>query len=233
MREKPDLKDVSDDELLRRLSELLRQSRRVEADLVAHIAEVDARRLWAREAAPSMFAYCTERLHLSEPEAYLRIAVARASRRHSVLLEMLADGRLHLSGIERLAPHLTELNRETLLERAMYQTKREIEELVAELAPRPGVEASIRRLPARGVSGMSGRLAAPTELRPAGVSLPAPSIESPDGAAPGALLSRAAPGTRMMDGVASGAVPCSAAPEASANAVGFPGDGLRPDDAPG
>jgi hypothetical protein len=32
-------------ELFRRLSSLVKQSRRVEADLVAHIAEVDSRRL--------------------------------------------------------------------------------------------------------------------------------------------------------------------------------------------
>jgi len=64
-----ELKTIPDDELLRRLAELLRRSRRVEADLVAHIGEVDARRLYAREASPSMFAYCTEILHLSEAEA--------------------------------------------------------------------------------------------------------------------------------------------------------------------
>ena len=54
-----------------------------------------------------MFAYCTEVLHLSEAEAYLRIAAARASREHPLLLTMLADGRLHLSGIAqaRAAPH--------------------------------------------------------------------------------------------------------------------------------
>ena len=40
-----ELKSLSDDELLRRLSDLLAQSRRVEWVLVAHIAEVDARRL--------------------------------------------------------------------------------------------------------------------------------------------------------------------------------------------
>ena len=69
MRVESNLKTIPDDELLRRLSALLGDSRRVEADVVAHIAEVDARRLYAREAAPSMFAYCTEVLHLSEPEA--------------------------------------------------------------------------------------------------------------------------------------------------------------------
>ena len=46
MRGKPNLKTVSDDELLRRLSELVQQSRRVEADVVALIGEVEARRLY-------------------------------------------------------------------------------------------------------------------------------------------------------------------------------------------
>jgi hypothetical protein len=141
------LEHVPDDELLRRLVALLRDSRRTEADLVAHIAEVDVRRLYAREASPSMFVYCTERLHLSEAEAYLRIAAARASREHPMILAMLADGRLHLTAIAKLAPHLTLENRDTLLQRAMHRTKREVEELVAELAPRPDVEASIRKLP--------------------------------------------------------------------------------------
>jgi hypothetical protein len=102
-----ELKTIPDDELLRRLVDLLRHSRRTEADLVAHIGEVDARRLYAREASPSMFAYCTERLHLSDAEAYLRIAAARAAREHPVLLQMLADGRLHLTAVAKLAPHLT------------------------------------------------------------------------------------------------------------------------------
>ena len=94
-----------------------------------------------------MFTYSTEVLHLSEAEAYLRIAVARASRQHPVLLTMLADGRLHLTGIAKLAPHLTRENRDRLLARATHKSKREIEELVAELAPRPDVPAVIRKLP--------------------------------------------------------------------------------------
>jgi hypothetical protein len=142
------LEAMPDDELLRRLADLLARSRHTEADLVAHIGEVDARRLYAREATPSMFVYCTERLHLSEAEACLRIAAARASRQHPLLLEMLADGRLHLSAIARIAPLLTPENRDVLLRRATHKTKREVDELVAELAPRPDVPASMRRLPA-------------------------------------------------------------------------------------
>ena len=151
---RPPLKDesrplasVPDDVLLRRLAEILGQSRRVETDLIAHIAEADERRLYAREAFPSMFAYCTEALHLSEGEAYLRIAVARASREHPMLLPMLGDGRLHLSAIALLAPHLTRDNRETLLKRATYRSKRQIEELIAEVAPRKDAPSLMRRLP--------------------------------------------------------------------------------------
>ena len=62
---------------------------------------------------------------------------------------MLTDGCLHLSGIARLAPLLTEDNRETVLARAVGMSKREIEELVAELSPKDDVPATIRKLPDR------------------------------------------------------------------------------------
>jgi hypothetical protein len=150
----------------------LSQSRRIEWELVAHIGEVDERRLYAREACESMFVYCTDVLHLSEHEAYLRIAAARAAREHPMLLAMLGDGRLHLSGIAKLAPHLTPANRDVLLERATHKSKRQIEVLVADLAPRPDVAALIRRLPDRSTNGAVTPVATPTrqELGPDRVS---------------------------------------------------------------
>jgi len=143
------LKALSDAELLHRLSEILKQSRRVESILIAHIAEVDARGVYAREASPSMFAYCTDVLSLSEGEAYLRIGAARASRRYPVLLSMLEDGRLHLTAIAKLSPHLTDDNVDDLLARSTHRSKRQILELIAELAPKPDVPSLIRKLPTR------------------------------------------------------------------------------------
>ena len=99
------------------------------------------------EATVSMHAFCREVLNLSECEAYLRIAAARASRQHPMILEMLRDGRLHLSGIERLSRVLTVANRDALLERAAYKSKREIERIIVEFAPQPDVAATIRKLP--------------------------------------------------------------------------------------
>ena len=184
------LGQLTDGELLLRLADILRQSRRNEALLVAHIAEADSRRLYAREASPSMFAYCTERLHLSEAEAYLRIAAARASREHPILIAMLADGRLHLTAIAKLAPHLTPDNRDAVLKRTTHCSKRQVEELAAELAPRPDAPALIRKLPEPPPTAPAPTSAGPGPDRIAGSSFElrpdsvAPQFERGQAAAP-------------------------------------------------
>jgi hypothetical protein len=158
------LDHLSDDALLARLDEVLKRGRRVEAELIWHLAEVDRRRLYLREACPSMHVYATTRLYLSDAEAYLRITVARVSRRFPVVLAMLADGRLHLSAIARLAPHLRDEGGEALLARAAHRSKRELELLIAELAPSPDVPSTMRRLPA-------APSPAAVEFRPDGVGI--------------------------------------------------------------
>jgi 5-methylcytosine-specific restriction endonuclease McrA len=139
---------MSDDALLAALGDAVGRGRRADADVVAHIAAVDARRLYLGRGHSSMFGYATEVLRMSEGAAYTRIAAARAARKHPVLLEMLADGRLHLTGIARLASHLTADNCDAVLARAVHRSKRQIEELIAELAPKDDVPAAIRKLPA-------------------------------------------------------------------------------------
>jgi hypothetical protein len=169
------LDSLSDNELLGRLTALIDQHRRVEADVVAHIGEVDARKLYLARACSSMHAYACEVLHLSEHAAYLRIACARASRRFPVVLDMLADGRLHLSAIAKLAPHLTEENAEALLGRAVHRTKRQIEELCAEVAPQPDAPSRMRKLP----RARSGRDPLGPGLVPGATSGSAASSSSP------------------------------------------------------
>ena len=140
------LESLSDDDLLRGLADLLRQSRRAESDLVAHIAEVETRRLYAREAVPSMFVYCLDVLHLSE--AGLTSASPRLGRLVSTpcswrCSRTAAPSRRHRQA--RAAPHTTEPRPPPLSRRP--RSERQIEELVAELAPRPDVPGVLRRLP--------------------------------------------------------------------------------------
>ncbi len=146
------LETLSDDDLLARLADVLLRGRRVEAELVWHLAEVDRRRLYLREACPSMHVYATQRLRMSDAEAYLRITVARVSRRFPVVLALLADGRLHLSAIAKLAPHLGNENGEALLGRAVHKSRPSsvrTESKFARLAMAPHRSSIHRRYPPR------------------------------------------------------------------------------------
>ncbi len=138
---------LSNTELLARVTQLARREREATAALVAHLAELDARRLYLAEGCSSLFTYCTQVLHLSEHAAYGRIEAARAARRFPLLLERLAEGSTTLTTVGLLAAHLTPENHRALLDMARHTSKRQVEELIARLRPQPPVPASIRRLP--------------------------------------------------------------------------------------
>ena len=139
---------LSDAELLRRVAVLAGRERETTVELVCHLAELDARRLHLAEGYGSLFAYCTGALRLAEHAAYNRIEAARLSLRFPAILDLLTDGSLNLSTARLLAPHLRPDNFETLVALARGRSKREVETLVARLAPRPDVAASVRKLPA-------------------------------------------------------------------------------------
>ena len=115
---------LSDADLLGRLRLCASRERQATAVLVAHLAEADARRLHAAEGCSSLFTYCTQLLHFSEHAAYLRIEAARAARRFPEILDLLAQGAVHLTAIGLLAPHLTAENHRPLLEEVKHKSKR-------------------------------------------------------------------------------------------------------------
>lgn len=140
---------LSDLDLLSNTRLAAGHERNATARLVALLAEVDTRRLYLGEGYSSMFAWCTRALHMSEHAAYARIEAARAARRFPGVLERLADGRLSLTTVGLLAPHVTNENCETLFEAAERKSKREVEHLVASVQPQPDIPASIRAIATR------------------------------------------------------------------------------------
>ena len=60
------LKHLADSTLLNNLATLVGQDRITNAALLAHLAEVDERKLYRPAAYPSMFLYCVNELHMSE-----------------------------------------------------------------------------------------------------------------------------------------------------------------------
>jgi hypothetical protein len=144
----PALSQLTDDELSAALDRLAARERGSTAQLVAHLAEFDVRRLYLGAGYSSLFAYCSEVLRLSESAAYKRILAARAARRFPTIIDRLADGTLNLTSARLLAPHLTNENHRRVLDEAAGRRRFEVEEIVARLSPRPDAASTIRRVPA-------------------------------------------------------------------------------------
>lgn len=130
------LDHLADDALLRQLKGLIGRANRDCALVLAHLPEVEARGVHRQSACSSVYTYCVYELRMSEDEALRRIRAARTARRFPLLFEMIEDASIHLTGILLLAPHLTQENQAELLTRSRYRTKREIQHLIAEIAPK-------------------------------------------------------------------------------------------------
>jgi hypothetical protein len=141
-----DLTGLTDDALVSRLSTLCAEGHVLTARLIAHLIEVEERRLDLRSACTSMFDFCKRRLKMSEGAAFRRITAARLVKRFPVLLERIERGELHLSTLVLLRPHLHEQNVEELAVAVAGKTQREVEELLARLAPKPDVPSAIVEL---------------------------------------------------------------------------------------
>jgi hypothetical protein len=137
------LDHMSNEKLLAELGVLVNADREMTALLLAHLAEVDARTLYRPAGYSTMHEYCVRGLHMSDDSAYKRARVARAARRFPQLFDAIADGRLHVSGVAVLAPHLTDENVDELIAEATHRRKIDIEIIAARLAPRPDVPGAI------------------------------------------------------------------------------------------
>ena len=168
------------------VGECVADERQATARLLASLGELDVRRLYLPQGFHSLFAYCVGRLHLPERAAYSRIEAARLARRFPVILELVADSRVSLTAIALLARHLNEENHHALLTEATHKTVREIEHIVARLAPRPDVPSSPRRVAHTSATAASATPAAATE-----------SLPGPDSATGSAVTSRTSDGPEM------------------------------------
>jgi 5-methylcytosine-specific restriction endonuclease McrA len=142
----PSPSELSDAELLTATRRLVGRSNQLLAALLAHLSEVEARGIHRIRVCASLYTYCIYELRYSEDEAFRRVAAARLVRRFPALLDAIAAGELHLTGLLMLGPHLTKENVSHVLLRAKHRTKKEIARLVRELDPLPEVPPRIEPL---------------------------------------------------------------------------------------
>jgi hypothetical protein len=138
---------VANGELQRKLLQLLAIGSRTEAHIIAHLAEVEDRRLHLEAGCSSLFDYCWRRLGLSENEAFHRLTAARLARHFPLIFSLIAERRIHLTAVCLLRDFLTPENHRELLAEAAGRTKLQVQELLARRFPRPDVASAIRKLP--------------------------------------------------------------------------------------
>jgi len=176
----PAVASLGNADLLAATRAILRRACVVEADLLVHLAEIEERRLHNEMAFPTMFAFCVDELGFSEDQAYNRTTVARAARQLPAMLDSLRSGAVHLTGLRLLVRCLTEQNHRDVLAQAAGKSKRQIEEIVARLDPKPPVPASVRKRPLRNPATLELTLAAPgTSVAPSAPPRERPAVVAP------------------------------------------------------
>ena len=156
-----DLRTLTDDALIARVAALAARSRETTADLIAHLVELERRRLHLACGFKSLFGYCRRVLHCSEAGSYDRMQAAHAARRFPVVIPMLAEGLLHLTAVRLLSPHLEGENHLALLGAAIHKSVREVRTVLAGWFPKPDVPATVRKLPEPRAAGPNGTVNAP------------------------------------------------------------------------
>jgi hypothetical protein len=129
------LSGLSDRELLARVKALVAQERATTLDILAHLNEVERRRLHLGLGYPSLFEYCTRHLGYSKSAAGRRIHAARCVRDYPEVYGLLEKNEVNLITVSLIASILTESNAKDLIAKVRGKTQGEVEEIVATYRP--------------------------------------------------------------------------------------------------
>ena len=137
MRKDIELMTVGDAVILSGFKTLCKNERELQSNFLAYLNEVEIRKLFAGEGYSSLCGFLIKHLNYSESTALKRIQVARTARRFPLIYYLLADAKVSLSSVERVAPHLNESNSERILNSIIHKSVREVEVLLAAEFPKP------------------------------------------------------------------------------------------------
>ena len=114
---------------------IAKEYRRCETALIGIFQELEKRRTFECYQMPSLFAYATKVLGLSEATTCMLTAVMRASNKVPELKTAVENGMITLSNARRIAPVLCKDNKLELLEKAATLPLRKLEQELAKKFP--------------------------------------------------------------------------------------------------
>jgi hypothetical protein len=131
---------MTDKELHSKLLQLVREERRLLADILTHLKEVERRKLYADYKRTSLFDYAVKELGYSEDQAQRRIEAMRLLKDLPEIAPAIRDGRLTITNIAQ-ANQFFRHTQPTRDEKVAFmnsienKTKREVEREIAARAP--------------------------------------------------------------------------------------------------
>ena len=152
-----------------RLSDLLRRERDSMAEFLAELAEFDRLGLWMQLGYRNLFDYLHRELGLSLGAAHYRKVAAGLVRRFPEVLDALRDGRICITSVVAISKVITPENQHEVLPRFYHRSKREAQEVAAEIrpadvVPQREVVTPLRRPAPRAAIAPALMLAAPSAL---------------------------------------------------------------------
>lgn len=138
------LKGISDRQLLSRIRKLSETERATVLSILAHLIEIDRRRLYLPRGYSSLFEFCVKHLGYSESTAGRRIAIARCIRDFPGVYRLLARGRTNFSNVAKISGIITPGNAERLLAGIEGRSSREVDLIVSRHKPKSSIRDRVR-----------------------------------------------------------------------------------------
>lgn len=123
------------DQIHLRACEAASQHRKVEAELIEILQQVEQHRVFLARGYASLFLYVVKELGLSESVAYNLISVARKAREVPELKAEIARGTITLSNARKIVPVLNRGNKAEWLGKAAELSQRQLEKAVVKVRP--------------------------------------------------------------------------------------------------
>jgi hypothetical protein len=118
-------------DVLKGVREIHSLERKVQAEYIAYLVEIERRELHLELGYSSMFRFVVEELGHSESEALKRIQIARVAARFPKMFDLISENKMSLSALCLLCPHLDHANFDSLTMECSGKTVRKVEEILA------------------------------------------------------------------------------------------------------
>lgn len=125
---------------------LAKAHRKIEAQLIHALQEVDRAKIFKKLGQPSLFAYATRVLGLSEPLAYAFITVARKCKEIDQLQAAIDSEQLSVSKAVRITSSLTKESAPELITFAKIHSSKEIDFEMARRNPKSQTKSLVKPL---------------------------------------------------------------------------------------